>query len=347
MSLKYSVTKNIDRIARAEVCTTYNSYIVRGEKTAVIDIMPQSESECFSGADYLVFTHTAPINAAEVERLIDENTVLVGTTATIRNYKEILNRDFNEYVIKNGGELDLGGAVLSFTVAPNLNQPDTMLVFEKESGTLFSGNLFSSYDTVDGGEWFYGDNLGMYAEYVRSASAAALALQPSRICPCIGDELGAEECSSLYADSDDVNGASIYYSSGCGYTRSMALALAEGLESAGVRTAVFDADRDDIDEMKDALKADILMFGSSTVHRNAARSVWRLISEIDAVRAPSKTAVVFGSYGWSGEGIKIMEGLLRAVKVRLYGKAQTAVYKPTDAQLDELKRFAAELAVKK
>lgn len=342
--------KNISTISHTNICSTYNSYVVKGEKTAVINLIPsedKADAAKFSNADYIVFTGTMPSCAGILEEILNQNkdAVIVGTTATIRNYKEILNHEFCEYAVKNEGELDLGGACLKFYITPNINQPDTMMVYEKESGILFSGKLFSSYDTMDGAEWYYTDNLAMYSEYADKAGDIAALLAPTEIYPYIGEERAAEECTVKYTiEKPQGKTASVYYSSVYGYTKMMAEALAEGLKKGGAEVSLFDAKSDDADDMADGFSADMLLFGTSTLHRNAPQEMWRLISRIDAVSAPKKTAAVFGSYGWSGEGVRIIEKMLKALKVRICGGAQTAVYRPTEQQLDELRSFGEKMA---
>ncbi len=343
------LTKTITQIFGVELCNTYNSYIVKGEKKAVIDLMlayDESEEEMFVDADYVVFTQTTPRCAALIGKILEKNekVVLVGTAATLRNYKEIINRDFNEHAVKNGETLDLGGAVLEFYITPNLKQPDTMMIYEKESRILFSGNMYSYYDTGDGKEWFYNDNLAMYEEYVRSAQEIVISIAPERICPYIGAEIDGGEDYHYEFEEKMCKTASVYYSSRYGYTRMMAEALAEGLKNGGVPTQLFDADVDDWEDMCAALDADILMIGSSTTHRNAAKSIWKLISEIKAADVKDKVALAFGSYGWSGEAIKIIENLLKAIKVKVHPAPQTAIYRPMPEQLDEIRSFAEKFA---
>lgn len=340
----------ISKITQKQICSTYNSYIIKAEKTAVINLIPSedaADADKYAAVDYIVITGTSPACADILEEILKRNgdVIVAGTTTAIRNCREMLNHGFNEYVVKNGAALDLGGAVLRFYIAPNLNQPDTMLVYEETSGILFSGMLFSSYDTMDGAEWFYSENLSMYSEYADSASDIAANLKPAEIYPYIGEERSAEECALRYTlEKPAGKTASVYYSSVYGYTKMMAEAIADGLRGGGVQTQVFDAESSEWDAMTGALSADILLFGSSTVHRNASEKIWRLISEIDAVGAPKKLAAAFGSYGWSGEGARIVEGLLKTLKLRVYKTAQTAVYKPTDERLAELRAFGGELA---
>lgn len=345
--MKSALTEKITHIFDTRLCNTYNSYFIEGEKRAVVDLISDtSEKELFFKADYIILTQTAPRCAELLEELLDTNrdVILVGTTATLRNYHEILNRDFNEHVVKNGEILDIGGAKLQFYITPNIKQPDTMIVYENESKILFSGNLYSSYDTEDGKAWYYSDNLSMYEDYVMTAQQLVQSIQPARICPYIGTEYdGTEEYLYRFEEKTGLS-AAVYYSSGYGFTKMIAEALCDGLREAGVSVMMFDTDSDDWDDMCRGLKSDILMIGSSTRHRNISKSTWKLISELAAVNTKNTLAVAFGSYGWSGEGVKIIENLLKAVRVKVYPAPQTAVYKPTCRQLEEMTAFAREFA---
>lgn len=345
--MKSELTENITHIFGVELCNTYNSYFFSGDKNVMIDVISDTaEKDLFFKADYIIFTQTAPRCAAMLESILDNNkdVTVIGTTATIRNYHEILNRDFNEHVIKNGEVLDIGGAIFEFYITPNVRQPDTMMVFEKTSKTLFSGNMYASYDTEDGKEWYYAENLSMYEDYIKTAQEIAKKLEPARVCPFIGTEYGGEE-DYLYEFEEKMGKtASVYYSSCYGFTKMIAESLCEGLRKGGIATMMFDVDCDDWDDMCQALNSDIIMIGASTQHRNAPKSVWKLISELSAVNTKDKIAVAFGSYGWSGEAVKIIENLLKAIKIKVYPAPQTAVYKPTSEQLNEIRNFAQKFA---
>ena len=331
---------------------TYNAYTVSGEKKAMIDIAPHTDADGFD-CDYIVFTHTEPEYADILEKIIEKypGTVIVGTATTIRNYKEILNRDLNEYTVKNASELDLGGAVLKFYIAPNLYQPDTMIVHEKAENALFTGLMYAGGEKEDGvpDSYYYHIKLEPFEEYVKTAQDIVKSVSPDTIYPYKGKNIYHKGQDYFYKFKEKKKKtASVYFYSHYGYTKMIAQALVDGMRSGGIETSVFDLYHDDdkMAEMVSALSADILMFGSPTLHRGAAKEIWDMISYIDTANTRGKIGLAFGSYGWSGEGVRVIEQLLRAARIKVYPEPQTAVYKPTEERLSEIRAFAEKMAAK-
>jgi len=138
-----------------------NSYIVQGEKTALIDLVEDTdgkpaelEEELHSipvdakNIDYMIINHMEPDHTSWLPEFYRQNPQLqfycTGKAAGL--LKSFCGIDQNVHVIKDGDTLDLGqGKVLSFHETPNIHWPETMMTFEQSSGTLFSCDAFGSY----------------------------------------------------------------------------------------------------------------------------------------------------------------------------------------------------------
>ena len=162
VGVKDPTLRTFDIFMKTEYGTTYNAYLVKGEKTALIEtaheklldsyisnieeIMPVSE------IDYLICNHTEPDHSGSVKKILELNPDIevVGSIAAIRNLKEITNMTFKEHIAKDGAELDLGdGKVLKFCIVPNLHWPDTMVTYLESEKTLFSCDVFGAHYCED------------------------------------------------------------------------------------------------------------------------------------------------------------------------------------------------------
>lgn len=177
---------------------TLNSYIVRGAKTALVDLIKdwsgsvaQFEEQLasiglsFETIDYLVLNHMEPDHTAFLEEIRSRNpSVQILSTpkgiAMVRNFFKITD---NLREVKNGDTLDLGnGKVLEFVETPNIHWPETMMTWDRSDKILFSCDGFGSYGALgdrvfddefsrEEHEFFYAESLRYYSNIVASFSS--------------------------------------------------------------------------------------------------------------------------------------------------------------------------------
>ena len=141
--------------------TTYNAFLVRGERTALIDTshakfrdtwVPLLQEQIDPMAlDHLIVSHTEPDHSGLIGDLIDLNPdiEIVGSKVAIQFLKDQVHRPFKSRAVKTGDELDLGTSPDSgvqhrfeFLSAPNLHWPDTIFSFDHGSGILYTCDAF-------------------------------------------------------------------------------------------------------------------------------------------------------------------------------------------------------------
>lgn len=145
-----------------------NSYIVKGEKTAIIDGVcgwdgvPQNFFDMLKDLDikpesieYVIFNHMEPDHTGWIEdlRKITKDFKVVCTKKAVPLLEAFFEHTENIIVVGDGDTLDLGGRTLQFTEIPNVHWPDTMATFDVQTGTLFSCDAFGSYGKVDHGNY--------------------------------------------------------------------------------------------------------------------------------------------------------------------------------------------------
>lgn len=344
--------------------TTYNSYIVRGEKCAMIDTAPDKCSGYIAKLpedkiDYLICTHSEPDLSGNVLNILKRNldATVVGSIAALRNLKQILNCDFKEQVIKENMCIDLGNdMILNFINIPNLHWPDTAAVCVNK--ILFSGDLFASHYCEDAikdldiwnpsslktAQKIYFENTFLpFKNFVQTALKKISDLEIEMICPSHGPVIcNAGSLISRYRvwsmpNITETKTAAVVYASAHGYTRKLAETAEEMFESHGFDVTIFDAAICNAEEVVSAVnESDVFILGTPTINRNAAKPIWDIVTSIDMLGCKDKPCFVFGSYGWGGEGVQLIHNCLKAMKLNVFEKPFTCILKPSS---DELAKF--------
>jgi flavorubredoxin len=149
-----------------------NSYIVKGEKTAMIDMVKDWEGAVDSiseqmasidvsleSIDYIILNHMEPDHTGYLARLKERNPKLeiICSKKAVPLIKAFYKISDNVRAVTSGDTLDLGGRTLVFEDTPNIHWPETMMTFEPESGVLFSCDAFGAFGRV--GEHVFDDQL--------------------------------------------------------------------------------------------------------------------------------------------------------------------------------------------
>ncbi|MDB9526480.1 FprA family A-type flavoprotein, partial [Oscillatoria sp. CS-180] len=135
--------------------TTYNSFIIRGEKTALVDtshakfrdqyLQSLKEEIDPTEIDYLIISHTEPDHSGLVRDVLElaPQAVVVGAKVALAFLDDLVHQPFERLQVKNGDTLDLGNEhVLEFVNAPNLHWPDTIFTYDHKSQVLFTCDAF-------------------------------------------------------------------------------------------------------------------------------------------------------------------------------------------------------------
>ena len=150
-----------------------NSYIVKGEKTAIVDGVcgwdgvPETLFEQFDQVgidaetiDYVIINHMEPDHSGWLEdfRKIRPDFKIVTSKKAVDLLEAFYGIKNEVIVVGDGDTLDLGdGRVLAFAEIPNVHWPETIATFDTRSGTLMSCDAFGSFGAV--GDAPYDDQL--------------------------------------------------------------------------------------------------------------------------------------------------------------------------------------------
>ena len=265
--------------------TTYNSYLIRGDKTALVDTSHAKFRELYLDAlqglidpqeiDYLIISHTEPDHSGLVKNFLAlaPQATVVAAKMAIKFLEDLVHQPFETMVVKNGETIDLGqGHVIEFVNAPNLHWPDTIFSYDRKSGILFTCDAFgmhycsnTTYDedlkAIEKDYRFYYDCLmGPNARSVLSAMKRMDRLgEINTVANGHGPLLrhNLQELLDRYRDWSKAQtkaekSVAVFYVSDYGYSDRLSQAIARGITKTGVEVEMVDlrsADSTDVHEI--------------------------------------------------------------------------------------------------
>jgi flavorubredoxin len=380
--LDYDIV-TFDIVMHTDFGTTYNSYFINAEKKTIVEASKEKFSDIHisklrsvvdpSEIQYIILDHTEPDHSGNTARLLEiaPSAVVVGSGSAIKYLSDIINKPFNSLAVKDGDTLDLGNKTLKFISAPNLHWPDTMFTYLVEDKILFtcdvfgahfcSGELFNDLSAgyLESFRYYYDIILKPFSRFVLRAIEKIRPLEISVICPGHGPihrdnwkeivnltERYAEEYIKLTAIRD-VKNILITYVSAYGYTKQMAEEIAKGIKETGkINIKILDIETIPMGELEsEIVMSDAILVGSPTINQNTLLPVYKLFSLINPLRDKSKIGGAFGSYGWSGEAPRIINEILRNLKLKVFEESIALKFFPGNDKVIALRDYGKRFGV--
>ena len=347
--------------------TTANSYVIKAEKTALIDPPGESFTEIFLTAlqqrfdvtqlDYVIVGHVNPNRAATLKALLElapQVTFVCSNPGAINLRGVLPDQDLEIIVIRGEETLDLGkGHHLQFIPTPNPRWPDELCTYDPQTEVLYTDKLFGAHICSDqvfdeGWEIFNEDRRYYYdclmAPHARQVETALAKLSefPVRLYATGHGPLvryALIELTQAYRQWSHSQTAqdttvALLYASAYGNTATLAQAIARGITKAGVGVESINCEVAEPDEIRQAVeKSAGFVIGSPTLGGHAPTPIQTALGIVLSTATNSKLAGVFGSYGWSGEAIDLIEGKLRDAGYRFGFDTLRVKFKPTDVTL--------------
>lgn len=317
---------------------SYNSYIVKGDKTALIDTVHISKAKNFianiktaigdSPIDYVVINHMEPDHSGAIDYIVKSfpDVTIVGNKKTIEMVEGFYGSISNTKVINDGDVLDLGdGKSLKFVITPMVHWPETMMTFEQSSSTLFSGDAFGCFGALNGGVIdaecdvesyipemyrYYAAIVAKYGTFVIKAIENLKGLRINRICPAHGPVwqdymMHVIDLYDRLAHFTPQNGAVIVYGSMYGNTEDIAELIARELTVNGVSVRMHNIATADLSVvLADIMRFKGLIIGAPTYNSSIFPPIQNLIEAIVSRGIKNRVLSTFGSYTW-GPGISV------------------------------------------
>ena len=363
--------------------SSYNSYLIKDEKNVLVDTVWAPFAEEYlarlkeeidlNDIDYIIAQHNEIDHSGALPLIMREiPDVPIYCTA---NGEKIIKAHFHEAdwnfkIVKTGDTLDVGESTLTFVEAKMLHWPDSMMTYMDKDNILFSNDAFGQHyasdlmynDTVDQCELFeeaikyYANILTPFSPLVTMKIKEILGfeLPLSMIAPSHGviwrdNPAQIVEKYLEWADAYQENQIVLIYDSMWGATRRMAEAIAEGIKEVDdqVTVKLFNAAKTDKNEIiTELFKSKAFMFGSSTVNKGIMHATGGILEMIRGIGFKKKKAAAFGSYGWSGESVKLLEEKLRDTKLELIEGGPKELWNPDKEAIENCKEFGKEFVGK-
>ena len=371
--------------------TTYNAYLLSTEKPTVIDTVDMEFGREFveylselidpNEIQYIVINHTEPDHSGGMAALANRapNATIVCTEIAVNELKEMYKlHSRNFLVVKDGDTLDIGGKILKFKETPYLHTAETMITYCVDDKILFPCDIFSThvavnevfadeagFDITDDFIGYYNAIIHPHRRYVRTLIDALEDMDIQMIAPSHGFILreNVQKYIDLYvsmsADTVQDKKVTIVYTTIRRNTKKVADHLKKIFEENEIQTEIFNADKADKAEILESIKAaDAVFIGSSTKYADMIGNLEDVIKDMIEMDFEGKIGAAFGSYGWSGEAIEVIQDYLNQTNMDIQSTSHVIKttgmthvefpvrvrFSPKDEQLNKIEHSAAFVA---
>src|SRR4030042_6804224 len=342
--------------------STYNAYLIKDEKTALVDTVKQAfSSELIQKVselvdpekiDYIIINHVEMDHSSSlpiVAKHAKNATIIAsqkGKDAIIEHY----GPDFNIQTVKSGDELKLGKRTLKFLEAPMLHWPDSMFTYIVEDKILMPNDAFGQHlatpqrfdDEVDEhilmeeAKIYYANILmllgGMITRKIQEV--VQLGIPITMIAPSHGIIWRSNPSKIInayleWSSSKSPNKVAIAVDTMWGSTDKMARSRAEGVTSQGVDVKILKLrSSDQTEAMTDILDAKAVVVGSPTLNNQMFPTIGQFLTYATGLRPKDKLWSFFGSYGWGGGAVRTMTETVKKVGFQTYEPGIEIKYVP-------------------
>jgi len=358
--------------------STYNSYLVRDEKTVLIDTVWKPFAAEFvenlareidlAKIDYVIANHAESDHSGGLPELMRRipDTPIYCTANAVKSLKGLYHQDWNFRTVKTGDRLNIGSKELIFIEAPMLHWPDSMFCYLTGDNILFSTDAFGQHyaselmfnDLVDQSELFQ-ECIKYYANILTPFSAlverkikevVGFGLPVDMICPSHGviwrdNPLQIVTRYAEWAANYRENQVTILYDSMWDGTRRMAEAIAMGIHESDkdVTIKLFNVARSDKNDIiTEVFKSKAVLVGSPTINRGILSAIAGILEEMRGLGFKDKKAAAFGAYGWSGESVAMITERLREGGFQIVNDGLRKFWDPDRQSIAECVAFGAD-----
>jgi len=360
--------------------STYNAYIVKGtKKTVLFDTVKKTHTKDLIKAinevvnptdiDILVINHVEPDHTGSYREIIDlikPETIVTtasGARELVKYYGEV---SVPFQIVKSMDTIDIGDKTLTFIETKMIHWPDSMFTYIKEDKVLISQDAFGEHwatsqrfdDEVDYDELmkhckkYYANILPLYSKLIAKAlkDVIDMGIEINMILPdhgliwrkYVGDIINQYiKWSSMAVE----NKAVLVYDTMWGSTKDIIDEIARGLIANGIVTKIYKTTvhhRSNI--VTECLDAKAILVGSPTLNNGIMPSVADFLSYLKGLKLTDRIVGAFGSYGWSGESVKIIKTELEAMKCNFVGEGIRISFKPTEEELKLAYEYGVTIA---
>jgi flavorubredoxin len=358
--------------------TTYNSFLIVDDKITLVDAVKKEFTDELLGRisqivdpkqiDYVISNHTEMDHSGGLARVmhrIGEDKPVYCSKTGYKNLTKHFQQKWNYKPVEDGGQLSLGKRTLVFMETKMLHWPDSMFTYAKEDNILFTSDAFGQH--YAGPERFddqIGDAIMPHAKkyfanillpysplilkLVQKVQSMGLAID--MILPDHGvmwrkDPKKIVKAYVEWSEQKPKRKALVIYDTMWHSTEIMAEAISEALGEEGVHAEPMHLrSRHRSDIMTEVLDAGAILVGSPTLNNNIFPTVSDFLTYLKGLKPQNKVAAAFGSYGWSGESVKMITKELEEMKFKVVDPGVRIQFVPDKEGLEACRELARKVA---
>lgn len=358
--------------------TTYNAFLIIDEKITLFDTVKRSHMDDLlrhirtiidpAKIDYLVVNHVEMDHSGALPEMMEiikpEKLICspMGHKAIVAHFHR---EDWPFEVVKSGDEISMGKRTIQFLETRMLHWPDSMFSYIKEDGILFSSDAFGQHyatserfddevslpEVMHESAKYYANILCLYSPLIRKLlkTVSEMNLDIKMIAPDHGViwRSNIETIIKAYdrwSQNLSSKKALIIYDTMWHSTEEMAKAIAVGLEETGISTSMVNLKvhhRSDV--MTQVLEAKAVILGSSTLNNGLLPRMAGFLMYMRGLKPTNKFGASFGSYGWSGEAVGLMNSALQEMKIDVIEEGLRLKYVPDAGNLEECREMGKRI----
>jgi len=323
--------------------STYNAYLIIDEKVTLIDNvkyylydeMISRISDVIDPAriDIIVQNHVEMDHSSGLPQLMKliPNAKIYTNANGIKGLKAHYKEDWNFEEIKSGDSINISKRDLTFLTTPMVHWPDNQVTYCPQEKILFSNDAFGQHIAtnerlveeyhlsiaLEEAKKYYANIVLPYSRMVQKVLEAAAPLELEMIAPSHGLIWTEHIPQILAAYTDWANNvadpgrALVIWDTMWKSTQMMAQAIAQGFENRGIKARMLNLQTNHIsDIMTDVMDAKYICVGSPTINSSILPTVAAFIYYLKGLSPKERIGLAFGSYGWGGQSVPILQQML-------------------------------------
>lgn len=376
---RLALFENIFPIPRG---VSYNSYLLKDEKTVLLDTADRSIAGQFlenleyalegRSLDYMIVNHMEPDHCALIADIVTRypEVQIVGNAKTFTMIGQFFNFDLEgrTVTVKEGDTLETGKHVLSFVMAPMVHWPEVMMTYDAADKILFSADAFGTFGALNGNifademdfdrDWlddarrYYTNIVGKYGGPVQTVLKKAAGLEISMICPLHGpvwrEDLGyiLDKYNTWSSYEPEDQAVMIAYASMYGNTENLANVLAAKLADAGIRNiSVYDVSNAHVSQLiSETFRCSHIVLAAPTYNGGIYPVMESYLNDMKALAVQKRTFAVMDNGTWAATAGKQMAEKLSELKdVKVLETKISLKSSLKEEQLAQLDALVAEI----
>jgi flavorubredoxin len=358
--------------------TTYNAYLIMDDKVTLIDTVKKEFADDLlhnisqiidpHKIDYVISNHTEMDHSGGLPRVmhrVGEDKPLYCSMVGHKNLSMHFPQKWNYQPVENGGKLSLGKRTLTFLETRMLHWPDSMFTYAVQDKILFSSDAFGQHyaglelfdDQVNEAimphaRKYFANILMPYSPLVLKLvdKITDMKLELDMICPDHGiiwrkDPGKIINAYVKWSRQKPERKALVVYDTMWHSTEKMAETIVECLGQEGINARPMHLrkwHRSDI--ITEVLDAGAIFVGSPTLNNGVFPTVSDFLTYMKGLKPKNKIAAAFGSYGWSGEAVNLINKELEEIKFQVPDPGIKVQYVPAEAGIEACRELARKIA---